>query len=130
MNKIKIAAIILVVLPFFSFNTLQHQPVYSFAKVNWEKEMYAFGFISQGKPVSVTFRFTNTGDEPLLVADVLTSCGCTATDYPKEPIAPGKSSQIKVAFNAASKGAFSKTITVKFDEATVEKKLTITGTVQ
>jgi hypothetical protein len=100
------------------------------AKVNWVKDNHDFGEIVQGKPVAVEFSFTNTGDEPLLIADVLASCGCTASDYSKEPVAAGKSSKIKVIYNAASMGSFSKTITVNFVDAALKKVLNIKGTVK
>jgi Protein of unknown function (DUF1573) len=103
---------------------------YNTGKVNWVKEAHDFGEIPQGKPVSVEFEFTNAGDAPLLIADVATSCGCTASDYSKEPIAPGKSSKIKVTYNAANLGAFTKTITVNFSDAEAKKVLNIRGTVK
>lgn len=99
-------------------------------KVTWAKESHDFGEIPQGKPVSVEFTFTNSGDEPLLIADVATSCGCTASDYTKEPIAPGKTSKIKVTYNAANPGNFTKTITVNFQDASLKKVLNIKGTVK
>lgn len=103
---------------------------HTISKVNWAKEAHDFGEIPQGKPVSVEFEFTNAGDAPLLIADVATSCGCTASDYSKEPIAPGKSSKIKVTYNAANLGAFTKTITVNFSDAEAKKVLNIKGTVK
>ncbi|MEN9571992.1 MAG: hypothetical protein RL172_3223 [Bacteroidota bacterium] len=99
-------------------------------KVTWVKEVHDFGDITQGKPVSVEFLFTNSGNEPLLIADVATSCGCTASDYSKEPIAPGQSSKIKVSYNAAAMGAFTKAITVNFQDAAAQKVLTIKGVVK
>jgi hypothetical protein len=99
-------------------------------KISWAKDSHDFGEIPKGKPVSVEFTFTNTGDEPLLIAEVATSCGCTASDYPKAPIAPGKSSQVKATFNAGTAGAFAKTITVNFQDPTIKKVLTIKGIVK
>jgi hypothetical protein len=99
-------------------------------KTVWAKDIHDFGNIPQGKPVSVEFTFTNNGDGPLVITDVQTSCGCTASDYPKEPIAAGKSSKIKVTYNAAAMGAFSKTITVRSNEGEGAKVLTIRGTVK
>lgn len=103
-------------------------PVSAF--VSWEKENYDFGEIVQAKPVSVSFTFTNHGNEPILVSNVVTSCGCTASDYSKEPIMPGKSSAVKVTYNAANMGAFSKSITVNFNDASIKKVLVIKGTVK
>lgn len=99
-------------------------------KVAWADEAHDFGTIPQGKPVSHAFSFTNTGDEPVIIAEVHTSCGCTASDYTKEPIAPGKTSTIKVTFNANAKGAFNKTVTVDFQDASLKKVLNIKGTVE
>jgi hypothetical protein len=98
--------------------------------VAWEKESHDFGEIPQGKPVTVSFSFTNKGDEPILIADVATSCGCTASDYSKEPILPGASSTITATYNAAAAGAFNKSITVNFNEPSAKKVLLIKGTVK
>jgi hypothetical protein len=98
--------------------------------VSWEKESHDFGEIPQGKPVTVSFSFTNKGDEPILIADVATSCGCTASDYSKEPIMPGANSTINATYNAANPGSFSKSITVNFNDAAAKKVLSIKGTVK
>jgi hypothetical protein len=128
MKQIKIAAIIMAMLPFFSFTVLKNTlPV---AKVSWAAEAHDFGEIPQGKAVSVEFTFTNTGDEPLIVENAQTSCGCTVSDYTAEPIAPGKSSKIKVTYNAAAAGSFTKVITVNFNDAALKKVLNIKGTVK
>jgi hypothetical protein len=100
------------------------------AKATWVKDVHDFGTIALRVPVSVEFAFTNTGDAPLIIKEVITSCGCTAPDYTKEPIMPGKSSAIKVNYNAANAGAFSKTITVKTNETETGKTLIIRGTVK
>ena len=77
-------------------------------KAVWTKDVHDFGEISQGTPVSVEFLFTNNGDAPLFIADVLTSCGCTVPDFPKEPITTGKSSKIKVTLMLPIKEFFQK----------------------
>ncbi len=70
------------------------------------------GKIEHQKPVTVEFEFTNNGISPLQITDVKTSCGCTASDWPKEAVAPGQKASIKATYNAASLGVFSKTVTV------------------
>ncbi len=100
------------------------------AKAMWVKDSHDFGEIAQGVPVSVEFAFTNNGDEALTIAEVVTSCGCTASDYPTEAIAPGRSSKINVSFNAKTMGTFSKTITVKSNDKEAAKILTIKGVVK
>ncbi len=130
MKQIKIAAIILAMLPFLSFTTLNNTTLSSVGKVSWAKDTYDFGEIPKGKPVSVEFIFTNTGDEPLLVTNAQAGCSCTVSDYPTDPIAPGKSSKIKVSYNAATAGSFTKSITVNFQDENLKKALTIKGTVK
>ncbi|HAV25569.1 MAG TPA: DUF1573 domain-containing protein [Bacteroidetes bacterium] len=62
-----------------------------------------FGTITEGERVEHTFKFTNVGNSDLVVSSATASCGCTIPSPPKEPIAPGESSEIKVEFNSAGK---------------------------
>lgn len=72
-----------------------------------------FGKIPDTAPVETSFVVTNTGDKPLLISGATGSCGCTVPEYPKEPIAPGESRDIKVSFNPSGKeGAQNKTVTI------------------
>lgn len=72
-----------------------------------------FGDITQGDKVSHTFEFENTGNEPLILSNVLTTCGCTATSWPREPITPGETANIEVSFNSAGKmGRQNKVVTI------------------
>lgn len=82
------------------------------AQFKWEKTTHEFGKIPQGKPVTAVFEFTNTGSSPLIITNAKGSCGCTVPQYTKDPIAPGATGTIKAVFNAASVGAFTKTVTV------------------
>lgn len=84
----------------------------SMAKFKWTETTHNFGKIPQGKPVSTEFKFTNTGKTPLVISNVRGSCGCTVTQYTKEPIAPGKTGHVKATFNAAAMGAFNKSVRV------------------
>lgn len=82
-------------------------------EITFDKVEYDFGRILQGEVVSYTFHFTNTGNAPLIITSVDKSCGCTASDYPVEPIAPGEGGDIKITYD--SKGHFgfqTKTVTV------------------
>ena len=72
------------------------------AEITFDKTEHDFGKLLQGEVVSYTFHFTNTGNAPLLISKVNTSCGCTVGEYSKEPIAPGKKGTIKATY--ASKG--------------------------
>ena len=99
------------------------------SEVLWEADSHNFGEIPQNKPVSVDFKFTNTGDSPLVITEVKTSCGCTASNYPKTAIQPGKTSKITVDYNAKKLGVFSKTISVVTNADEQTKTLYIKGTV-
>lgn len=129
MKQITSVLLCIMMFPMLSFTTKQDAAPIPTAKITWAKELHDFGDIPKGTPVSVEFSFTNAGDEPLLIADVKTSCGCTASDYTRQPIAPGKSSKVKVTFSAASAGAFNKNVTVSFNEPSLQKVLNIRGTV-
>lgn len=73
------------------------------AVISFKEKQIDFGDIVQGQKVEHTFVFTNAGTEPLVISNVAVTCGCTASSWPKEPIAPGKSSELKVSFNSAGK---------------------------
>jgi hypothetical protein len=92
----------------------------------FEEEVYDFGDIIQGEKVEHTFRFENGGDEPLILSNVLTTCGCTATDWPRDPIAPGKSGEISVNFNSAGRmGRQNKIVTVLSNASNSQAKIRI-----
>jgi hypothetical protein len=68
-----------------------------------EKNTHDFGDIYQGDVVEHTFKFTNTGNQPLLITNIQTSCGCTTPTWPRDPIMPGGKGELKVGFNSAGK---------------------------
>lgn len=74
--------------------------------IAFEEMEHSFGNVVEGEKVEYSFKFTNTGDAPLVITDATSSCGCTVPDWPKEPIQAGKSSYLKVAFNSAGKSGF------------------------
>lgn len=67
------------------------------------KEEYDFGTVKEGEIVKRSFKFKNTGKEPLIISDAKGSCGCTVPQWPREPIAPGTSGEIVVEFNSDQK---------------------------
>lgn len=94
-------------------------------KVNTER--YDFGKIKQGVPVSTYFEITNTSTKPLVISSAVGSCGCTTPEVPKEPIAPGATTKLKVDYNAAALGSFNKTVTINFAGIGEPKVVTIAG---
>ena len=95
----------------------------------WKAETIDVGQIPQGTPKAIVYEFKNTGKTAVVITNVQGSCGCTATDYTKEPILPGKSAKVTATYNAANKGAFTKTVTVTTSAETTPKVLTLKGTV-
>jgi hypothetical protein len=82
-------------------------------RFEWKEQNWDFGTIYDGDRVEHTFRFTNTGDDDLVITDASATCGCTIPDWPKHPIAPGEKGEIKVEFNSAGKtGGQTKEITI------------------
>jgi len=72
-----------------------------------------YGVVTQGVDDGVrSFEFTNTGNKPLIIKHVQSTCGCTVPSKPTEPIMPGKTGKIDVKYNMAP-GKIAKTITVE-----------------
>ena len=101
-------------------------------KIEFKEETINYGEVEKGKDDGIRiFEFTNTGDEPLLIKNAKSSCGCTVPEWPKEPIAPGAKGQIKVQYNM-NPGPISKTITIETNAINKENgmiPLRIKGTV-
>ncbi len=91
-------------------------------------ETFDLGKVKQNVPATATFIITNTGSEPLIMT-ATPSCGCTASNYTKSPIAPGKTGYIKAIFNAAALGAIRKTVKVQFAGIEGEKVVNLAGEV-
>lgn len=100
------------------------------AVIQFTSESHDFGAIKTNAPVSHTFVFTNSGNSPLIINNVRTTCGCTVPEYPKETIMPGKTAEIVVTYDAASKGAFNKSATVYSNASNNQVILKIKGTVE
>jgi hypothetical protein len=98
------------------------------ADFKFEKESHDFGKIPVNKPVTVDFKFTNVGDEPLIITKVETTCGCTVPEYTKTPVKKGEAGSIKVTYNPTGAALpFSKSITITSNAKTTTKVLYIKG---
>lgn len=98
------------------------------SSLHFDKLEHNFGQIPQGVPATYEFTFKNTGKKPVQIAEVRTSCGCTTPFYTKEPVAPKKSGVVKVSYNAATAGNFTKSVSILTSEGKTIY-LTIRGTV-
>ena len=93
--------------------------------------IHDFGPITEGTQATYIFKFKNTGNQPLIISDISTPCGCTTPVYTHDPIMPGKKGEITVNFNSTGKsGEFNKVlvITTNIPNAT-PSTITIKGTV-
>src|SRR5690606_17354609 len=93
----------------------------------FEKETHDYGTIPQNKPASFDFKFSNSGDAPIIISEVKPSCGCSVAEFTKTPVKPGETGTITVTYNAAAKGPFTKHFTVKSNTKTPVKTLTVKG---
>lgn len=83
-------------------------------KITFGKMEHDFGVIKQNSTNNqFKFVFTNTGTKPLTITNAVGSCGCTAPNWPKEPIMPGKTGFIDVDYKPGTQeGKQEKTVTV------------------
>ncbi|SKB66883.1 Protein of unknown function [Salegentibacter holothuriorum] len=95
------------------------------AKIEFKSKTIDYGEIKKGSDGVRVFEFTNTGNVPLVIANVTSSCGCTIPKKPEEPIQPGETEEIQVKYNTKLVGPIRKTITVysNADEATISLKI-------
>lgn len=96
-------------------------PVLTFDKVEHD-----FGSIQQGAAQETIFKFTNTGDAPLILTDATSTCGCTIPEYPKnKAIQPGETGELLVKFNGSGQNQVTKAVTVTSNTAKGRETLRI-----
>ncbi len=88
---------------------------------------FDFGKIAQGRPVYHNFVVKNRSSDPIRISNVLASCGCTTPEWSQDPIAPGAETVIRVGYNSAAEGAFSRDVLVQYGDKQVS--LIISGNV-
>jgi len=101
-----------------------------YANPVFERLQFDFGNLISGEKVTYSFRFENQGTAPLVVHGVRTGCGCTVSDYPKDPILPGQTGRIKVDFDSTGRsGKQVQTVQVLTNAYPAEYQLTVTAEV-
>jgi hypothetical protein len=102
----------------------------SFAQITFEVTDHSFGEVTQGEKVEHIFKFKNTGNFPLILQNVLTTCGCTVPEWPKEPIAPAEEGILRVIFDSTAKiGRQNKVITIRSNSKSGDYRLRISAMV-
>ncbi len=106
-------------------------PLSADAVLTLDKKVHNFGNVLKSKPVTCSFVITNDGDQPLVIHQVVPSCGCTATEYTKEPIAPGKTGIVKLTYDAKNQfeGKFSRMASIYSNAANKAVRVRIQGVV-
>jgi hypothetical protein len=108
-------------------DSIATKPITSIA---FADSLHDFGTLNEGEKATYTFKYTNTGENPLVLEDVRASCGCTLPEWTKDEIAPGAEGLIKVVYNSEGRpGEFKKTITVIANTQAEVSLLTIMGKV-
>ncbi len=89
------------------------KPKGELSSISFDKDNHDFGKIKEGEKVTHVFKFKNSGEKPLTVSNVKPSCGCTASNWTKDPVLPGQEGTIEVTFDSKGKpGNISKSVDV------------------
>ena len=95
----------------------------------FEEETIDYGTIHQNDNGIRVFKFTNSGNAPIVISKIKTSCGCTVPTYSSEPILPGESGTIEVKYTTNRVGKFSKSLTIHSNAQNQLKRIQIKGNV-
>lgn len=118
--------VLFVIIAVFALATVFAQ---SKTPLEFKEVKHSFGKIKQNIPATYVFSFKNTSSTPVVIESATAQCGCTTPDYPKGVIPKGATNTIKVTYNAASMGSFTKQVTVKVAKMSDPIVLTIDGEV-
>ncbi|MDP3357898.1 MAG: DUF1573 domain-containing protein [Lutibacter sp.] len=100
------------------------------AIIEFDTKDYDFGTVNEGEVVEGVFKITNKGKTDLIITGASATCGCTVPEWPKDPIKPGDSGELKFSFDSKGRtGKQSKSITLQTNTAEVTETLRIGGTV-
>lgn len=120
----RLILVVALIIGFNAYSQAQTKP----GEFKFESEVHDFGNIVIGKPVVYTFNFTNTGEAPIIISKVETTCGCTVPEYSKLPIKAGEKGFIKVTLTPSGPAVpIVKSITLTSNARTTTKVLIIKG---
>lgn len=129
-QTLNIALLLVLTLSFFSAAPTEFDKYDSkIAVIKFKTEVIDYGTIIQNSNGTRLFTFTNTGDAPLLITKVNTTCGCTVPKYSKAPIMPGSAGELEIKYDTKRLGAFTKTVTVISNAEGGNKILKIKGNI-
>lgn len=93
-----------------------HSVMSSEKGIVWDSKMIDLGEVQKGKAADASFEFTNQTDQPIVIAKVKSSCGCTVTSYERKAILPGEKANVTATYDAKRAGNFRKSITVMLSD--------------
>jgi hypothetical protein len=99
------------------------------AEIEFDKITHDFGTLDVAEVKTGIFTYTNVGNRPLVLFDVIVSCDCTEVEWQKEPVMPGKTGEIKVIYTAKTAGIIAKQVTVQSNAQTDRIRLQLKGNV-
>jgi len=85
-------------------------------KIRFESNEVNYGTIEQNSEPFRALKFTNVGNEPLIVKSARGNCGCTVPTWPREAIMPGESSELKIKYSTERVGPINKKVTLTTNE--------------
>ena len=95
-------------------NSIVNNSTNKYPIMTFDKKVHDFGNIIDGQAQETVFNYTNTGDAPLVISEIKSTCGCTVPqDWSRAPLLPGESSKFTVKFNGKGANKTSKTVTIK-----------------
>ena len=118
--------VVILFVSLISFGAIAQEKV---AKIEFKTETIDYGTIEKGADGVRIFEFTNTGNAPLIISDVKSTCGCTLPKKPEGPIMPGQTGEISVKYDTNRVNPIRKTITVTSNADTPTVSLKIKGEV-
>ncbi|HPF93241.1 MAG TPA: DUF1573 domain-containing protein [Tenuifilaceae bacterium] len=96
------------------------------AKIEFIDDFVDLGTIAHGEVISYTFFFSNKGNAPLIVNDLVADCGCTKVILSKEILNPGETATIELVFDSRGwHGSQFKSVSVKSNAQTPSRTITI-----
>jgi hypothetical protein len=98
--------------------TAQTGPIMQF-----DSDEVNYGEIQKNAESLRTWKFSNIGDEPLVITNAKGSCGCTVPTWPKEPIMPGESAEIEIRYDTKRIGSINKMVTLSTNEKSGETRI-------
>lgn len=99
-------------------------------EMTFEQTVHDFGNVKQHAPTTYEFKFTNTGNAPLIISNAEGTCGCTIPTWPQHPIAPGATGVIIVKYDSKRVGPFKKSVKITSNASSnPNMELRIQGTI-